>query len=82
MRLPPFTAEASLYASAHIYGIPRRGQAAGTEALIAPQESFVCDGAHCGCHGFDDCFDCWVTGSCVGTCHISGQTWICEDGNP
>ena len=82
MRLPQFTAEVSLYRSAHSYGTGGLRRAAGGELRIQPQLNYVCDGVHCGCHGAADCFDCMVSGDCAGTCQVVGDTWICGDGNP
>jgi hypothetical protein len=79
MRLPGFTAQASLYRSTRTYG-NRPRPAAGDATRLVPQDNYACSGGHCGCHGVDDCLDCLTEGSCYVPCEIFGDTMICEQG--
>ena len=83
MRLPQFTAEVSLYRSAHSYGTSRLHRATGGELRIEPQQSYACDGKACVCHGASDCLTCALGGSCGGHCICDRHdTCLCDGQGP
>ena len=72
MRLPQFTAEASLYRSRRSYGTTRRAREVGRQPRLLPQLAYACDGDACVCHGASDCLQCGMTDHCSGHC-------LCDD---
>jgi hypothetical protein len=79
MRLPQFTAEASLYRSGRTYGNSWLRPAADGQALLVPQLEYGCMGRACVCHGAQDCLSCALSGSCAGQCSCDGYgTCVCD----